>query len=148
MSLLYWKLGCGKLCHTNNFVNGGLSLRQVQQRISDHTLPSYNMMLTNAINQKGKQAIRKNIQALFGEGLHHFLPREKVIVVVMTDGVAVDERLHLDTKIISHQITGLCWHCADTDFKEFLDFEKVASKFPKEIHHVKEMEVICLGFIH
>jgi hypothetical protein len=133
LSYLTWKLGCGRLLHTHEVQHGSLSKKTIKRRIKDGTLLLSKVHVTHALNELGEQAIRENItEALFSESAVKWLPKEKVMVVVMFDGIAVEPRLSLDSTQIPNQISGFCRHCSNATFATYNDFVSLLSKFNAE----------------
>ena len=154
LSWLTWKLGCGKLLHTCGVQQGSLSKTSIKRRINDGTLLLSKVLVTHGLNELGEQTIRENIwEALFSESAQKWRPKEKVMVIIMFDGVAVEPRLSLDATQLPNQVSGLCRHCCNATFATYGDFTSLVENFnadessSSKIHAASEAEVFAIGFI-
>ena len=150
------KLGCYRLNHTHYVKNGGMSSRQTQRYLVSRVLPNFNIGLTTSLDDQGKSAIEKNMEALIGNEVFSSLIElgEKYLVYLLVDGVAVDKRMNVDFSQMPHQFTGLCLHYPNTNFITFADAQRIESSLDKEgddmskIHLAKEAKVWCIGLNH
>ena len=52
------------------------------------------------------------MEAICSKSLEKFIPEKKSLVVLMINGVAIDEMLAVDTSVVPMTLVSLCMHCA------------------------------------
>jgi hypothetical protein len=51
-------------------------------------------------------------------------PSKKTFVILMEDGIAIDEKLRVDFSVVPNQIVGGCRHCVDCTYNSAEDAER------------------------
>ena len=110
MSFLMLKLGGRRLAKTHNVGQGGFNARHTQRLIQSGVIPVYKVIMSPNYLDMGRIAIRKNMEALKSDAYKKFRPAHRVMSVIMIDGIAVEERVGVDTSVIPNVFTGLCRH--------------------------------------
>ena len=85
------------------------------------------------------------MEGIGSEELKKFIPEEKCLAILMIDGIAIDERLSVDTSIVPMSFMGLCRHCADPSFNTMADTVRIkAGLNNKAFHLAKEAHCVCI----
>ncbi|KAL7530742.1 hypothetical protein ACHAXR_010378 [Thalassiosira sp. AJA248-18] len=149
LSFLTLKLGNRRLSKASSIANGTFGARYTRRLIKSGVLPVHQVIVSPNVGRMGKEAIRKNMQAIIGPEFDQFLPEERCMVALMIDGVAVEPRVNVDSSVRPMTWTGLCRHCENNRFITVEDGIRIQKELNEgSIHRASEMEVICLGLIH
>ena len=86
------------------------------------------------------------MEGIGSEELKKFIPEEKCLAILMIDGIAIDERLSVDTSIVPMSFMGLCRHCVDPSFNTMADTVRIkAGLNNKAFHLAKRRTAFALG---
>ena len=81
-----------------------------------------------------------------------FLPKEKTLVVLMVNCVAVEESIDVDMSQVPHQWTGLCRHCINVNFNTYDDAVRLVENLNSDNVDSSKVhvaaEAFSIGLIH
>jgi len=149
LSYVVLKLGGRRLAKTHNVASGGFSARHTQRLIQSGVIPVFKVVMSPNCIDAGRIAIRKNMEAIGGGAYKNFLPKHKVMVVCMIDGISIDERVGVDTSVMPNVWTGLCRHGRRSNVCNTWDDGVLLQNDLRNgnVHLASEVEVACLGLI-
>jgi hypothetical protein len=94
-SFIAWKFGGHHLAKTSNVITGTLSVRATQTTVQQGRIFVPRLVITPSIQEKALQTIDLNMERLIFnyEFQASSTPSEKTFVVLMEDGISIDESL-------------------------------------------------------
>ena len=150
-SFVTWKFGGQRLAKTSNMISGTLSVRSTQTAVQRGRLFVPRLVITPSIQEEALRTIDLNMERLIfnAEFQASCTPTKKTFVILMEDGIAIDEKFRVDFSVVPNQIVGGCRHCVDCTYNSAEDAEHYVAETRKGKYHLaKEVDVVSIGFVN